>query len=264
MRAIPPARSASPDPAVARTLFGMASRRDEWRVTFREIERALGLKSPQTERLALRWEIAAYRFKAALLRYAGLHCKAGFDPNQPRDERGRWTDSGAGENRPQVPNERPPTAKLRNRVIKEVAKWLAKVALKEVIGGPIIGTLLNVLDTASWLYEAYPHIAAYCDPPKTMDELQKAVSTPMRGYDVHHIVEQTPAEQDGYPRLLVDSPANLVRIPTLKHWEITGWYMRKNRDYGDVSPRTYLREKDWSERVTVGERALIEYGILKP
>jgi hypothetical protein len=43
-------------------------------------------------------------------------------------------------------------------------------------------------------------IEPYRDEPKTLEELQRAVSTPKRGYDVHHIVEQTSAEQDGFPR----------------------------------------------------------------
>ena len=37
-------------------------------------------------------------------------------------------------------------------------------------------------------------------------------------------------------------PENLVRIPTFKHWEITGWYMKKNFDYDGLSPRDYLRQ----------------------
>jgi hypothetical protein len=94
--------------------------------------------------------------------------------------------------------------------------------------------------------------------------LQQAVSTPAKGYDVHHIVEQTPAEKSGYPRQMIDAPENLVRIPTLKHWLITGWYMTPNEDYGGISPRAYLKNKPWAERVKVGHFALVKYGVLKP
>jgi hypothetical protein len=55
-----------------------------------------------------------------------------------------------------------------------------------------------------------------------------------------------------------------VRVPTLKHWEITGWYMTKNKDFGGVSPRDYLRGKSWDEKVRVGRDALIRYKVLKP
>lgn len=117
----------------------------------------------------------------------------------------------------------------------------------------------------SWVIdEGGPYIVAYTDPPKTLEELQGAVSIPATGYDIHHIVEQTPAEQDGFPRSMIDGPDNLVRIPTLKHRQINAWYMIRKDAYGGVSPRTYLRGKDWLERTRVGHRALIENGVLKP
>jgi hypothetical protein len=121
------------------------------------------------------------------------------------------------------------------------------------------------MEVASWLIEeGAPYIEAYADPPKSLEELQDAVSTPARGYDIHHIVEQTPAAQDGFSRSLIDSPDNLVRIPTLKHWQITGWYMTPSEDYGGLSPRSYLRGKSWQERVQVGYRGLIRAGVLRP
>ena len=212
-------------------------------------------------RLKCRYDAAWDKFIAAFTRHWDTCRKAGFDPDKPRDERGRWTDSG-GSDRPNVPKERPPTARLRNRVIKEVAKWLAKAAAREVAGP--VGTLLNIVEAGSWLYEAYPYIRSYLDEPKTLDELHQAVRTRDVGYDIHHIVEQTPAEQDGYPRSLIDGPENLVRVPTLKHWEITGWYMTGNEDYGGLSPRAYLRGKNWEERRRVGLRALIRHGVLTP
>jgi hypothetical protein len=63
---------------------------------------------------------------------------------------------------------------------------------------------------------------------------------------------------------MINGPENLVRIPRFKHWEITGWYMKKNLDYDGLSPRDYLRGKAWDERTKVGLRALIEHGVLKP
>jgi hypothetical protein len=87
---------------------------------------------------------------------------------------------------------------------------------------------------------------------------------PRKGYDTHHIVEQTPAEEDGFPRTMIDFPGNLVRIPRFKHWEITSWSMTKNKAFGGLSPREYLRGKDWAERTRVGLDALIQHGVLKP
>lgn len=90
------------------------------------------------------------------------------------------------------------------------------------------------------------------------------MAAPKKGYDLHHIVEQGPAALDGFPRSLIDAPENLVRIPRYKHWEINAWYETSNEDYGNRTPRVYVRGKDWSERVRVGLRALIKAGVLKP
>jgi len=43
--------------------------------------------------LRLKWLVAATRFEIAMHRHA-LALKAGFNPDQPRDEHGRWTDAG--------------------------------------------------------------------------------------------------------------------------------------------------------------------------
>jgi hypothetical protein len=235
----------------------------------------------------LGWQIILKNFA----RFQADCRKAGFNPNQPRvpagnPDGGQWTDSGgggggdsgaggsvgsasvggspgdSGSDPPKIPRERPESALVRNRVIKEVAKWLAKAAAREVAGP--VGTLLNIVEAGSWFYEAYPYVRSYLDDPKTLDELHQAVRTRDVGYDIHHIVEQTPAEQDGYPRSLIDGPENLVRVPTLKHWEITGWYMTGNEDYSGLSPRAYLRGKNWEERRQVGIEALVKHGVLKP
>ena len=42
---------------------------------------------------------------------------------------------------------------------------------------------------------------------------------------------------------IIDAHDNLVRIPRMKHWEINGWYARSNKEFGERSPREYLRGK---------------------
>ncbi len=110
---------------------------------------------------------------------------------------------------------------------------------------------------------------AYRDPPKTLEELQGAVTdktTP--GYQDHHIVGQVARREEGrnFPESWIDSPENIVRIPTLKHEDINGWYGRTNSDpkFEGLSPREYLRGKTWSERYQVGLDALILHKVLKP
>jgi hypothetical protein len=50
----------------------------------------------RTEILRLKWHVAAWRFQRALRRHA-LALKAGFNPEQPRDELGRWVEAGREE-----------------------------------------------------------------------------------------------------------------------------------------------------------------------
>jgi hypothetical protein len=119
------------------------------------------------------------------------------------------------------------------------------------------------LDEAGWLEPVIDSIRSFADPPKGLDELQRDVSNPAPGYDVHHIVEKTSAKQDGFPRWMFDAPENLVRIPRLKHWLINAWYQIPNEELGWSSPRDFLREKVWEERVQVGRKALVKFGVLK-
>lgn len=219
---------------------------------------------------ALRWRRAALRVQFSLLVFACLCRKAGFNPDQPRDEQGRWADTSTSEKPvekepfPQVPSSRPSSAQLRNKIIKEVAKWALKVALRETVLGPVTGTILNAIEIASWLQDGYPYIRSYLDAPGNLDELQQAVSDPQKGYDIHHIVEQTAADRSGFPRSMIDAPENLVRIPSLKHREITGWYMTRDEDYDGMSPREYLQDKDWNTRRDVGLYALRRFKVLEP
>lgn len=97
-----------------------------------------------------------------------------------------------------------------------------------------------------------------------MKELQNAVDDPKPGYHIHHIVEQKAAEDDGFSRDEIDARDNLVRIPAMKHREISGWYQKPNKDFDNLAPRDYLRGKTWKERYKVGIQALIEFKVLKP
>jgi hypothetical protein len=94
--------------------------------------------------------------------------------------------------------------------------------------------------------------------------LQQDAKTPAKGYDIHHFVERSQAAAEGIPESVWNGPENKVRIPTLKHWQITGWYMTKNEKYNWLSPRNYLRGKSWDEKIRVGRDALIRFGVLKP
>jgi hypothetical protein len=188
----------------------------------------------------LRAKLAAARFWLTAIALKQLLGKANFDPNQPRVPRGnrdggRWTRIGSASGAPdgdppKVPKEKPLTGRARNAVIKSVARWLLRASPA--------GRIINVIEIGSWLYEYSGYITAYLDDPRTLAELQAAVADPKTGYDIHHIVEQTPARQDGFPESLIEGSDNLVRISTLKHWEVTTWFNTRNDDYGGQSPGT--------------------------
>ena len=164
--------------------------------------------------------------------------KAGFNPEQPRNEAGEWTDANgnpvaprrvrlAGDiptsGLPKIPEEPPQTSRGRTAALKAVARY----------GGPI-GKLI---EGAEWIREHSPLIESYRDAPKSLDELQQDVSTPDPGYDIHHIVEQTQAKKDGFTREQIDNAENLVRIPRMKRWEINAWYQTEAlRQAGVLKP----------------------------
>lgn len=122
---------------------------------------------------------------------------------------------------------------------------------------------MDAIDGAVWLHKHYPDIQSYFDEPRSLKELQDAVSDPLVGYEIHHIVEWDAVEKDGIGTDLVDSAENLVRIPAWKHHDITAWYMKKNKDYDWLSPREYLSGKSWEEKYQIGIDALVENGVLK-
>jgi hypothetical protein len=63
-------------------------------IEFRCAERALRMVDARTQQRARRWEIATLRLKSVLLRWAEQHCKAGFNPDQPRWPAGSGRISG--------------------------------------------------------------------------------------------------------------------------------------------------------------------------
>jgi hypothetical protein len=158
---------------------------------------------------------------------------------------------------PKIPLSRPETSAERTDYLVSAADWLKR---HTGLAGDIYAGAMNAV---SWLRDYHDVIQASRDAPKSLEELQQAVNDPKPGYDIHHIVEQTPAERFGFTRSEIDHPENLVRIPRLQHYQITGWYGGKDERLGGLSPREYLSDKDWSERYSVGLQALRKFGVLK-
>ena len=232
-----------------------------------DVRRLMAIRGIESGLLRLKWHAAALRFEIALRRH-DLALKGGYNPDEPRVPRGnpdggQWTSDGSSSGRPsgappngdepKVPKERPPKSRDRTAALKAAARSLVQFG----------GTVAEIAKINAWIETYAPQIESYRDPPKSLDELQRAVSTPAVGYDIHHIVEQTPAERDGFTRDVIDSPQNLVRIPTMKHQEINGWYQRANPEFGGQTPREYLKGRNWEVRRSVGLKALKIHGVLQ-
>jgi len=141
-------------------------------------------------------------------------------------------------------------------------RWLtAAVAGRHLRAAAIVA---NTIEETGWLDEFRGFIQSAFDAPKSLEQLQREALDPAPGYDIHHIVEQTAARNFGFPDSRINAPENLVRIPRIRHWEINGWYSRRSEKFGMLSPREYLRDKEWDEHVRVGLEALIENKVIKP
>jgi hypothetical protein len=159
---------------------------------------------------------------------------------------------------PEIPQERPTTSSQRTGYLRAAVNWLARNS--GLAGEIYVGAMNNV----EWLKDYHDLVQAARDEPKTFEELQRGVGQPKPGYDDHHIVEQTSAERSGFTQSQIDDPENVVKIPRVTHYQITGWYMTGNSNLGGLSPRQYLNDKSWEERRQVGLDALVKFKVLKP
>jgi hypothetical protein len=229
-----------------------------------DIRRLMALRAIESGLLRLKWLAAATRFEIAMRRHDRA-LKGGFNPDEPRVPRGnpdggQWTSDGGGQptsdggDPPKIPKERPPTSRDRTAALKVVARRILETG----------ETVVSIGKLGAWLLTYSSVVESYNDPPKSLEQLQQAVSTPAPGYDIHHIVEQAGAREEGFPKEVINSSENLVRIPRMKHWEINAWYQRPNPDYGWQTPRQYSIGRNWEVRRAVGLEALRIHGVLRP
>lgn len=165
---------------------------------------------------------------------------------------------GPSEEPPQVPEDRPSKSPQRNAVLRSIASFLGRNS------GLVADAFMGLMNEIEWIERYQDLVQAARDPPKTMRQLQNGVGKGRPGYDDHHIIEQTAAERWGLSRSQIDDPSNVVSIPRLKHYQITGWYMKPSVRFGGKSPREYLADKDPEIRRQIGLDALIQFGVLKP
>ena len=80
---------------------------------------------------------------------------------------------------------------------------------------------------------------------------------------IGNLEKRTAVARVGLARSEIYDKSNVVSIPRLKHYQITGWFQRANPQFGGLSPRQYLSDKGIAERRAVGLYALELYKVLK-
>lgn len=164
------------------------------------------------------------------------------------------------ESPPAIPSSEPDTRAERMRFVRAVARWIGSVGRV----APAVGAYFEALDQINDLKRLTDVIRTANDPPATLEELQARAQLPSEaGYEDHHIVGQLAQNRQQFGDGRIDSPENTVRIPTLKHLDINGWYSRPNDRFGGLSPRDYLRGKNWDEQLSIGLEVLRDQGVLK-
>jgi hypothetical protein len=147
--------------------------------------------------------------------------------------------------------------------IRDAAEWVARNAVRRA---PAVDAFFGGLNQIKELDAITRAIKSANDPAKTLEELQEPIGTKsQRGYEDHHIAEEAAARAAGDPESLIQGRDNRVRIPVLKHIEISRYYSTKveQEDGTRLSPRDLLKGADFETRREFGLGILRKYGVLR-
>jgi hypothetical protein len=162
---------------------------------------------------------------------------------------------------PKIPQERPDTREGRMGFVRDAAQWVARNVGRYA---PAVDAYFGALDQVEKIKALTDAIKSANDPAKTLEVLQEPVGSESQGgYHDHHIVGQHAQNRAQFGDSMIDSRENRVRIPVLKHIDISAWYSKGNDEFGGLSPRDYLRDKDWDEQMRVGLDRLRYHKVLK-
>jgi hypothetical protein len=144
--------------------------------------------------------------------------------------------------------------------IRRVVKYL------RVVGpmSPAADATFEALRQAEGLRGETAAIKSANDPPRTLEELQARARLPSEpGYEDHHIVGQFAQNRLQFGDDMIYSPENEVRIPVVKHLDINRYYSTPNVRFDGLSPRDYLRGKNWDDQMREGLTILRDNGVLR-
>jgi hypothetical protein len=163
---------------------------------------------------------------------------------------------------PEIPTQRPESGGPVMKFIREAVAWTGRVGRYSPYADVFFGALQQI-DETNAITNA---IKSANDPPRPLEELQDRVGPKSEsGYHDHHIVEESSARDAGFSEDLIQGRDNLVRIPVVKHIDITSYYARKTlqSDGSRISPRQSLESVSFEERRQFGLQVLREQGVLK-
>ncbi|MGM4918760.1 hypothetical protein [Tardiphaga sp. 813_E8_N1_3] len=165
---------------------------------------------------------------------------------------------GELEGAPEIPQSMPETREERMSFVRSAASWLfGRSAIA-------IGAFFGLLDQVEEIGRLSHMIRTANDPPSSLDDLQRRAQGPSEpGYENHHIVNQHSGNRAKFGDSRIEAPENVVRIPQLKHIELSRWYATKNSRFGGRSPQEVLREMSWEEQTRIGLEQLRHFKVLE-
>lgn len=159
---------------------------------------------------------------------------------------------------PEIPQNMPETREERMAFVRAAASWLFG---RSAIGVAAFFGLLDQVDNIATLSHM---IRTANDPPSPLGQLQRRAEGPSEpGYHDHHIVNQHQYNRNRFGDARVDQPGNVVRIPQLKHIELSKWYATRNPEYGGRSPQEVLRDLSWERQTEIGLERLRYFKVLE-
>jgi hypothetical protein len=165
---------------------------------------------------------------------------------------------GEPEAAPDIPESMPKTSEDRMAFVRAAASWLfGRSAI-------VVSAYFGLLDQVDEIARLSHMIRSANDPPSSLSKLQSRAQGPGEpGYENHHIVNQHLYNRNKFGDARIEAPANVVRIPKLKHIELSRWYAKANPQYGGRSPQQALRDMSWEEQTSIGIERLRYFKVLE-
>ena len=138
--------------------------------------------------------------------------------------------------------------------------------------------LFAIASQIATLMATSPVALTYFDPPKdiedlsadtqyrefaSFDEFKRYYGPAGPGYEWHHIVEQNPDNQEQFTPEQIHNSENIIRVPTLKHQEISGYYSSKPEELGGDTVRQNVSRRSLEQQRSYGETELRKRGVIK-